>query len=194
MITEALTDAPRQDVLNLFLDVFSDIAPNAVPMTHDDWIYRPVVAQYRDEETGQLLGAALTCRSQLAAGSVTMAKMGAALPPQMDYTSVLDKHSELDLMAVRADARGRGIGGQLLAYLEDRLRERGVRVWFGNATKDLETRSLRSFYTGHGFTVLEEGQPLPALLGRQWHPGDDPRVAFHFYKQLTKNGSGSAGK
>lgn len=184
LTTMADTDAQRQEVLDLFLHTFSDIAPNAVPMTDMDSMYAPLVAQYSDSDSGALLGAALTCRAQLPVGSMTLPPD--AMPPGMNYAPVLDKHSELDLMAVVPTARGRGIGTMLLSYLEHQLNAHGVRVWFGNATTDLDTARLRRFYCRRGFTVLDDGQPLPRLLGRQWHPpGAHPEVAFYFYKQLT---------
>lgn len=110
MITEAETDTERQEVLDLFLGEFADIEPNAVPMTCDDWVYKTIVAQYHEQATGRLLGAALTCSHQLAAGAATAATMNLPLPPHADYASVLDRHSALDLLIVRPESRGRGIG------------------------------------------------------------------------------------
>lgn len=187
MITAAQTNEERQEVLDLFLNVFDDIDPNAVPMTDMDPLYSPIVAQYRDPVTGRLLGAALTCRAQVAVGSLLLSRAGMSPPPEQDYTSVLDRHSELDLMAVLPEARGRGVGGQLLDYLEEELRQRGVRVWFGNVTDDLQVSLLRRFYSSHGFTVLEPGQPLPALLGKRWRLESAEVPVFHFYKQLVRH-------
>jgi len=183
MINEARTDAERQEVLDLFLDVFNDIDPTAVPMTAMDEIYAPIVACYR--KGGRLVGAALTCRAQVAVGSLTAAKLGMAWPGGNDFTSVKDRHSQLDLIAVLPEARGSGVGAELIAYLEEELRARGVRVWFGVATADLDLDRLRQFYSSHGFITLEPGSPLPKLLGKQWQPAVDPSVGFSFYKQLT---------
>lgn len=189
MITEAGTDAERKNVAELFLRVFDDIDPAAVPMTSADSIYAPLIVQCLDPDDGRLLGAALTCRAQIAAPSVMLAGssvLTARVPAEQNFTAVLDKHSELDLMAVAPDARGAGIGGGLLAHLENALRKRGVRVWFGHVTTDLQTSALRRFYVRHGFTVLEDGQPLPDLLGKRWQMGGpDPSVAFSFYKPLS---------
>lgn len=183
MISEATTDAERRAVQELFQACFVDISPSAVPMTSADHLYAPIVAQYVDD-AGRLVGAALTCRAQVAVTTATAAAMGL---PDTGYRSVLDKHSELDLMAVLPDARGQGIGGRLVAYLEDRLRDRGVRVWFGNATADLEVARLREFYARHGFTVLPDGQPLPPLLGKaRWSMPTAERPTFYFYKNLPK--------
>ncbi|MFE2267141.1 GNAT family N-acetyltransferase [Streptomyces griseosporeus] len=98
----------------------------------------------------------------------------------------MDRHSELDLMAVDPEFRGRGIGSELVKALESRLQERGVRIWFGNATRDLETDKLRNFYARHGFRVLPEGQPLPDLMGRAWQLPTQQQPAFLFYKQIRK--------
>ena len=72
----------------------------------------------------------------------------------------------------------------MIAFVETRLRERGVKVWFGNATNDLEVTRLRAFYAHHGFTVLAEGQPLPPLLGREWVAPSAGPSAFYFYKTI----------
>ena len=77
MIQEASSDAERQEVLDLFLHIFDDIAPNAVPMTAHDYMYNPLVLQFRDDTTQQLVGATLTCRAQVAAGSVLFTNSGA---------------------------------------------------------------------------------------------------------------------
>lgn len=82
MIHEANTDAARREVLDFFLAAFDDIDPNAVPMTVHDDLYAPLVVQFRDENSRQLLGAALTCCAQVAAGCVVMNKRGASLPPE----------------------------------------------------------------------------------------------------------------
>jgi GNAT superfamily N-acetyltransferase len=83
------------------------------------------------------------------------------------------------------DARGLGIGSQMLAYLEQQLRTCGVRVWFGNVTINLDVNRLRAFYTSHGFTVLHQGQPLPPFFGRKWVPPSAMPPAFFSYKKLT---------
>lgn len=184
MIQLANSDEERREVLDFFLDIFDDIDSNAVPMTTHDDLYRPLVVQYRDNASGQLVGAALTCRAQVAAGSALMVKRGGQLPTANDFTAVLDRHSELDLMGVAPAARNQGIGAQMLTYLEKRLRARGVRVWFGNVTSNLEVDRLREFYTSHGFTVLDNGQPLPPLLGRTWISPSTLPPAYYFYKKL----------
>jgi GNAT superfamily N-acetyltransferase len=184
VIQVASSGTERQEVLDLFLNIFDDIAPNAVPMTAHDYLYNPLVLQVRDDSTQQLIGAALTCRAQVAAGSVLFTNSGTQLPPARDYTAVLDKHSELDLIGVVPKARNQGIGSQMLAYLETRLASRGVRVWFGNVTDNLEAERLRTFYGSHGFTVLDHGQPLPPFLGRKWVSPATVPPAFFFYKKL----------
>lgn len=151
--------------------------------------YAPLVLRYDDPDTGQLIGGALTCRAQVAAmaqmtGGRLPAQMFGRTGPMIDFGSVMDLHNELDLMCVTPPARGRGVGAALLAYMEQNLRSRGVKVWFGNATPDLETDKLREFYGRHGFTVLADGQPLPPLLGRPWIAPTVDRPAFYFYKKL----------
>jgi ribosomal protein S18 acetylase RimI-like enzyme len=191
VIKHADTDEERGDVQTLFDRVFDDIDPTAVPVGDDDATYAPLVVQYRSPDSGQLLGAALTCRTQLAAGMSMLRPMPSSkfpLPDERDYRTVLDKHSELDLMAVEPEFRGQGIGGAMIGHMETILRERGVRVWFGNVTTNLNTEALRKFYTSLGFSVLEDGEPLPGLLGKNWLPfGVHPNVAFYFYKAIKRD-------
>lgn len=183
MIIEASNDGRRKAVQSLFESCFSDINPNAVPMVDADSLYQPIVLQYIDEGSGRLAGAALTCRSQVAVAHLTARELG-ILSGISPYQSVLDKHSELDLMCVAPGYRGRGIGTKLITELERRLRERAVRIWFGCVTSDLDVDRLREFYTRHNFKVLGDGQPLPPFLGKNWIPPNAEPPAFYFYKRL----------
>jgi GNAT superfamily N-acetyltransferase len=179
-ITLAETETERQDVLALFLDTFADIAPTAVPMPDMDHAYQPLIAQVRDDDTGTLLGAALTCRPQTAAGV-------AMLPEHMrppGISKAIDRVSELDLMAVRPDHQKQGLGEQMIRYLEPLLIARGVRAWFGNTTPDLDLDALRRFYGRMGFRVLANGQALPPLGGQEWTMPFTGEPAFYFWKQL----------
>jgi ribosomal protein S18 acetylase RimI-like enzyme len=146
-------------------------------------MYNPLVLQFRDT-TQQLVGAVFTCRAQVAAGSVLFTNSGQQLPPARDYTAVLDKHSELDLIAVAPEARNQGSGSQMLTHLETRLASQGVRVWLGNVTDNLEAQRLRTFYGSHGFTVRDHGHLLPPFLGRTWVSPATVPPAFFFYKKL----------
>lgn len=164
--------------------MFNDIDTQAVPMTRNDDLYDPLVVAFRDDATDAILGAALTCRSRIAVSTLVAQRRGLHIPPTFDYTSLLAKHSELDLISVIPSARNRGIGSELLKYLERELYSRGCRVWFGHVTRDLETDRLRTFYTSHGFNVTDDGQPLPPLLGRNWVTPDTEPAAFSFYKNI----------
>jgi len=82
------------------------------------------------------------------------------------------------------DAADALFGSQLLNYLEDQLRQRGVRVWFGNATPDLDVDRLRMFYERHGFRVLPDGAPLPPLLGKEWVMPGTAQPTFYLWKRL----------
>ncbi|MEJ3741842.1 GNAT family N-acetyltransferase [Actinomycetes bacterium KLBMP 9797] len=190
MITEATADDERREVQVLFESVFGDIDAHAVPPTRSDHLYAPLVLRYHDPDTGTLAGALLACRAQIA---VSAQMIGGRLPGGPDYRGVLDKHRELDLMAVTPPFRSRGIGSALLTTARELLAARGVRVWFGNATEDLNVERLRHFYTTHGFTVLHPGQSLPPLLGRQWTmPNVHPKPAFYFYGRLVGTGASTA--
>lgn len=177
----AVTDDERREVRDFLAEHIPGIAPNAVPRLEMDGAYAPLIPVVRGAE-GEICGAALTCRSQLAAGARLMPALAA------QYASVMDKHSELDLIAVAEDERGRGLGTALMSELEARLVERGVRVWFGNVTHDNDVGRLRGFYVNRGFTVLDEGQPLPPLLGKNWVPPGVAQPAFFFYKRVRAAG------
>ncbi|ASO21665.1 GNAT superfamily N-acetyltransferase [Actinoalloteichus hoggarensis] len=185
MISEAATDDSRRDVLDLLTAVAPGTAPDTVPMTELDELYAPVVLRYHDPETGRLLGAALSCRAQIAVGGALQLMAGKRLPRELDFGPVLDRHSQLQRLAVLPEARGQGIGGLLLTDLSRRLRDRGVRVWFGRVAVDQQTEPLRGFLARHGFTVLEDGAPLPMLLGRHWRTAESESTAFHFYRRLA---------
>ncbi len=177
-ISLATSDDELQKVRTLFAATFNDIAPDAVPYTAEGHsTYDVMVVQALDAD-GILQGAALTNRAQIAVQSMMMGD-------PFGYASVIDKHRELDLLAVRPEARGSGIGAALLEFVEDRLSTKGIDVLFGNATSDLDIVKLRLFYERHGYTVHPSGQPLPTLLGKAWtHPMAPPAV-FYFHKMLN---------
>ena len=188
-ITTAETDDDRVAVRNYLAQYIDGIAHNAVPSLKNDDFYSALVPWVRDE-SGDVLAAALTCRSQIAAGAAMLARRGGSIPPAAThYLPVLDKHSELDLLAVRPDHRGDGLGSQLLEWMEVRLRSMGVRVWFGNVTKSLTIEDLRRFYARHGFSTTGPNEPLPPLLGRVWTPPNAEQPAFYFYKRLRSGPS-----
>lgn len=173
------TDAERLEVRDFVAEHIPGIADTAVPVTAMDAAYAPLVPVVRND-SNQIMAAALTCRAQVAAGAA-MTGMG-----QTIFGTALDKHSELDLLAVAEDARGNGLGTLLVNDLEAKLVQRGVRVWFGNVTKDSDAEQLRKFYSELGFKVLANGQPLPPLLGKQWVPPHVEPPVFFFYKLLAK--------
>jgi ribosomal protein S18 acetylase RimI-like enzyme len=83
-----------------------------------------------------------------------------------------DGVAEITWMAVRANARGRGLGRALLAALVDQLRAKGVREL---RVKTLSSRDpyppyaeTRAFYRANGFEEIEEldvwGPENPAVL------------------------------
>lgn len=79
---------------------------------------------------------------------------------------------------------GRGVRSELISIVEERLGERGVRVWFGNVTLGLDAERLRRFYGRHGFDVGVPGRSLPPLLGRKWVMPGTPPPAFYFWRRL----------
>ena len=180
IITLATTNEQRAEVQDLFNRVFVGIEENAVPVIEHDYLYAALVPQIRDE-TGRLIAAAMTCRTQIAAGAIMASRAG--LPDRSGVLPLLDMHSELDLIAVDPTRRGQGLASQLLRYLEAELASRGVRVWFGNVTANLDVDRLREFYNSHGFNVLPDFEPLPPLLGRDWTLPNSAMPQFYFYKR-----------
>lgn len=174
----ATTDRELGAVQRLLEAAIPGIAPDAVPRT--SWgqkNFDVTVAQYMNDED-ELVGAALTCRAQVAVSSMMMGD-------PLGYAPVLDRHSELDLIAVRPEARGQGIGSAMIDFLEQRLVAANVKVWFGNVTSGQDVDRLRSFYSQHGFTVGAPGAPLPPLLGKSWAaPFLTAKPAFYFHKVL----------
>lgn len=178
-VTYAATDVERLEVREFLADHIPGIAPTAVPVTAMDPAYTPLVPMIRGDDN-QIVAAALTCRAQLAAAAAMTGK------GEQTFGTALDKHSELDLLAVAEHARGNGLGTLLVNALQDKLVQNGIRVWFGNVTEDLNVGQLRAFYTRLGFKVLDDRQPLPPLLGKQWVPPFAQMPAFSFYKLLPK--------
>ncbi|MFO6453399.1 MULTISPECIES: GNAT family N-acetyltransferase [unclassified Aeromicrobium] len=180
MITLASTNEQRAEVQELFERVFVGIEDNAVPVIEHDYLYAALVPQIHDE-TGRLLAAAMSCRTQIAAGAIMASRAG--LPDAHGVLPLIDKHSELDLVTVDPTHRNQGLGSKLLRYLEAELASRGVRAWFGNVTANLEVDRLRNFYKSHGFNVLPDFEPLPPLLGRNWTMPNSAKPQFFFYKR-----------
>lgn len=155
-----------------------DIAPNAIPLPESDAMYGPLVAVARDDR--ELVGAALSCRAQVCAS----ASMFGYRAPWGDYTVAKDRHSELDLMAVAPKVRSKGVGTELIRFLERDLRDRGVRFWFGNMTDDSDMRALVRFYERNGFTVLAKGESIPSFMGLTWTMPNAPVPERYFWKKL----------
>jgi GNAT superfamily N-acetyltransferase len=178
VITLADSDAERQEVLDFFLETFDNIPNDAVPMTAFDHMYEPLVLQVRDDE-GVLAAGALTCRPEVAANSsllpVSMRPAGMA--------RVVHLVSQLDLIAVRPDRQGGGLGASMIEFMEADLVARGVRAWFGQTTPDLDVDRLRPFYSRMGFAVLSKGEELPPLLGQHWVPQGTKPAGFYFWKR-----------
>lgn len=178
-ITTATTDSERAAAQQLLAGVIPGIAPNAVPGVAMDRMYRPVVALAHDA-SGTLVGAALTCLPQVAAG---IGMLPAAQRPRA-FDRTLDKVSELDLVGVHPTAQGAGVGAALVQFLEAELSRRGVRYWFGNVTTDLHVARLRTFYTRLGFTCLPDGTPPPPFGGVEWVSPYTERPAYWFWKTI----------
>lgn len=185
------TDAKRSAVGAFLKQQMPQIHDNAVPAVSMDDVYNPTVA-YVDDAEGAVVAAALTNRAQVVVAARYARKAGLPMPPGGgDYATVADRHSELDLFAVAEDRRNEGLGGSLLVFIEYRLLQAGVRVWFGNVLPSVDAEHARRFYERHGFTMTQAGLELPPLLGHHWvMPMAEP-PEFYFYKSLTARGEHS---
>ena len=131
-ITLATTNEQRAEVQALFSRIFVHIEENAVPAVEHHSLYSALIPQIHDQD-GRLIAAAMACRTQIAASAVLSTRAG--LPDPFVLLPLLDKHSELDLLAVDGAHRGRGFGTSLVEYLDAELVGRGVRMWFGNVIR-----------------------------------------------------------
>ena len=77
-------------------------------------------------------------------------------------------------IGVLARRRGRGVGGAMMRYLEDRLRSAGERILIVETMGTLAFRQTRAFYRANGYT--EE-----ARIREFYEPGGDKIV---FWKHL----------
>jgi len=179
----AKTNTERAELQVLFSQVFDGISENAVPRVEHDYLYNPLLPLIRDAG-GTVVAAAMSCRAEVAAAAIMARDTGHRDP--FGVLGLLDKHSELDLVAVRPSARGRGHGSSLIQWLDLELKGRGVRAWYGNVTANLETDRLRQFYRRHGFEIVPDFQPLPPLLGRSWMSRATEAPQFYFYKRPGK--------
>ena len=133
----------------------------------------PLVARDRDR---QVVGALLAVPSGTVASTVSR------LPGYERYAlpSML-KYAKIKAVAVREDARGRGIGAALLKRCVQVYWQLDYMLLFG----EFETgRDLRAYYTRQGFTVLRPGQSTDVgtmLAGVPVQLGAGPGETF-FYR------------
>jgi hypothetical protein len=76
--------------------------------------------------------------------------------------------------------RGKGLGSELVTWLDNELISRGVRAWFGNVTEDREVEPLREFYIRHGFKIRPGTRGCRHSSGRTWVRHTESPT-FHFY-------------
>lgn len=183
-VSIARTDAERQEAQDLLASQIPDIDPAAVPKTAVDDMYRPIVPLARDD-SGRPIAAAVVCRSSIAVGAAMAHQLGTVPTRLAGFVRVLDRHRELDLLAVLPDARRHGVGRMLIQFLEDQLRAEGVQVWSGCATDDLAVSDLRRFYQACGFSVTGPSESLPPFFGYEW-ARPDAEAAFWFYKEIPR--------
>jgi len=72
-------------------------------------------------------------------------------------------------MAVSAEKQGKGVGGALLAYAEDKIREAGGRLIIIETSSQPEYEKTRRFHLSHGYEVI-------ARISDFYAPGDDKLI------------------
>lgn len=78
-------------------------------------------------------------------------------------------------IAVRKGLQGKGVGSEMMAYIEERLRSMGHRILIVDTSGTAEFESTRKFYLKLGYT-------LEATIRDFWAEGDDKVV---FWKRLN---------
>ncbi len=99
---------------------------------------------------------------------VLAAEDGAAIKGYICYgpTPLTDGTWDVYWIAVAAGEQGRGVGGALMAYAEDRIREAKGRLVIIETSSQESYEKTRRFYTKHGYQVI-------ARLPDFYAPGDD---------------------
>jgi GNAT superfamily N-acetyltransferase len=103
----------------------------------------------------------------------TLASTAAVVDGDVVGVSLVRRHNpvsaELDLLAVRRDLHGLGIGRRIVARVEADLRADGVKLLqvktFGPSGSSIEYERTRAFYDAVGFLPLEERTDI-------WGPGN----------------------
>jgi len=72
-------------------------------------------------------------------------------------------------MAVSAEKQGKGVGGALLAYAEDRIKEAEGRLIIIETSSQPDYEKTRRFYSNHGYEAI-------ARLPDFYAPGDDKLI------------------
>jgi ribosomal protein S18 acetylase RimI-like enzyme len=84
-------------------------------------------------------------------------------------TPLTDGTWDIYWIAVSADKRGRGIGGVLMAYAEDRIREAEGRLIVIETSSQPEYEETRRFHLSHGYEVV-------ACVPDFYAPGDNKLI------------------
>lgn len=181
-ISDATTVEDREELATFLLKSFHDIADAPVPMPEWDFAYRPIALLAR--KGPEVIGGLLSCYSYMAATALRM-KPGHS-PLSDRFRRLAPIHAELDLVAVSPEARGMGLGTQLIREAENQLADLGVRYWFGCVTTHVDVDALRNYYASLGFTVMDPGQRLPPFKGVEWVGPNHPETAFWFHKHPAR--------
>jgi len=97
-----------------------------------------------------------------------VAKDGSAINGYICYgpTPLTEGTWDVYWMAVSAEKQGKGVGGALLAYAEDKIKEVGGRLIVIETSSQTSYVKSRRFYSNHGYEAI-------ARLPDFYAPGDD---------------------
>lgn len=175
LVERVITTEQRAELQAFFAGEFDDIAPNAIPAIENDALFDPYMYAIRPEPDCSIAAGLITCRYLPIVGAVQANMPGAA--------NVAERHSWIDLIATSPEAQSLGYASALMTAAELDLTQAGIRAWIGCVDSDGDEQALRTFYADRGFTVTENGESIPPLLGfPNWAAGHED-VRFYFYKR-----------
>lgn len=179
-MSEAANNKDRSTVQSFLQRRIPEVGSAPVPLVELDYATDPTVLQIHDE-TGSLVAAA----SAGATLAVSLIRAKKCFPSRLkDYLAMASKIRELDLIAVDEQFRNQGLASRLLTTLEEKYKNEGVKILYGNVADEKNEISLTNFYKNRGYIIV---QKLPPFFGLEWICSDiySSAPTFYFYKKLN---------
>ncbi len=129
----------------------------------DEFVVHPLIADFlNNPETEEIWFTATENDKPIAIGFCAPEKL-------------TDGTYNLYAIGVRSDIQGKGIGGKMMAYIEDQLSAKGARILIVDTSGTNEFKMTRRFYEKLGYHQ-------EAVIRDFWKEGDDKVV---FWKKLN---------